>query len=68
MPYGCDFLFMNANMEYNNMERILDYVNKNNKNNIKFMISTPSEYVEALKKEHATYKIKHEDGFPYSNT
>ena len=66
MPWGCDFTFMNAQAEYENLERIIEYVNKNNQYNITLMISTPSDYVAALKKQNISWPVKYEDAFPYS--
>ena len=34
IPFGCDFSFANAKMNFKQMDMIIDYVNKNNKENI----------------------------------
>jgi lysosomal alpha-mannosidase len=48
IPFGGDFTFSNARMNFENMDRLIDYFNKNNGQNIKLIYSTPSEYIDAL--------------------
>ena len=67
LPYGCDFSFQNAFLEFGNLERLIGFANKHNKYNITFRISTPSEYVTALKAEHQKFPVRTGDGFPYAN-
>lgn len=45
LPWGCDFNYMSANAEYNNLERVIDYVNSKNTYNITLKMSTPSDYI-----------------------
>ena len=58
---------MNALAEYKNIERMMEYVNSKNNYNITIKMSTPSDYVEALKKENIKWPVKYEDGFPYAS-
>jgi hypothetical protein len=46
---GCDFAFQNAQQDFAQIESIIDYINKNNKANIQLKMSSPSQYVEAIK-------------------
>ena len=50
LPWGCDFHFQNAEEGFSNIDRLMTYINKNNKVNMKLFYSSPSAYVEALKK------------------
>ena len=67
LPAGCDFSFQNAFLEYSNLERLIDYANANNKYNITFRMSTPSEFITALKDEHQKFPVRTGDMFPYAN-
>ena len=67
LPWGCDFTYMNALAEYKNIERMMEYVNSKNNYNITIKMSTPSDYIEALKKEKIKWPVKYEDGFPYGS-
>lgn len=49
------------------MDRIIKYVNSNNKVNITLRYSTPSEYLDALKKDGVIWPTKYDDGLPYSD-
>ena len=33
------------------MERIIEYINENNKSNLKLIMSTPSMYIDSVKKQ-----------------
>mmetsp|Transcript_33580 Transcript_33580/g.51657 ORF Transcript_33580/g.51657 Transcript_33580/m.51657 type:complete len:148 (-) Transcript_33580:2070-2513(-) len=49
------------------MDKIISYVNRYNTKNITFMYSTPSQYLDSLKKENISWTPKYDDGFPYSD-
>jgi len=49
------------------MDKLIQYVNKYNTNNITLMYSTPSQYIEAVKKENIKWPTKYGDGFPHSD-
>lgn len=68
IPWGCDFTYMNALAEFKNIERMMEYVNSKNNYNITLKMSTPSDYIEALKKEKIKWPVKYEDGFPYGSS
>jgi len=42
-------------------------MNKNNKMNMTFRMSTPSEYLSELKKENITWTTRYGDMFPYAD-
>lgn len=49
------------------MDSIIKFLNKYNNVNITFMYSTPSQYLDALRKDNVTWAVKYDDGFPYSD-
>ena len=67
LPWGCDFSFSNAKMGYDQMDKIIEFTNKYNTKNITFMYSTPSAYIDAIRKENISYPVKYDDGFPYND-
>ena len=42
-------------------------MNKNNKANMTFRMSTPSEYINELKKENITWSVRYGDMLPYAD-
>ena len=46
---------------------MIEYFNKNNKSNMIFKMSTPGEYIEALKKENIVWPVRYGDAFPYAD-
>lgn len=49
------------------MDKIINFVNHFNKVNITLQYSTPSTYLDALKKDNVKWATKYDDGFPYSD-
>ena len=49
------------------MDKIISFVNRYNTKNITFMYSTPSKYIDAVKKDNVEWAVKYDDGFPYSD-
>ena len=49
------------------MDKLIQYVNKYNTNNITLTYSTPSQYIEADKKENIKWPTKYSDCFPHSD-
>ncbi|KAH3755937.1 lysosomal alphamannosidase [Pelomyxa schiedti] len=74
VPFGSDFLFQNADMEYKNMEKLMTYIQANPSRypNINIFYSTPSRYVEAVNAYQNTYgttwSVKTDDFFPYADS
>lgn len=67
IPMGCDFTYQNARSEFRQVERVIEYINQNNKRNMVLRMSTPSIYIDALKKENIKWPVKYDDAFPYSS-
>eukprot|EP01135_Chromosphaera_perkinsii_P006716 Nk52_evm3s564 gene=Nk52_evmTU3s564 len=72
VPLGCDFHFMNAFGYFQNMDRLIKYINAHpEKYNINIMYSTPSIYIdyvkEALHKNRIKLETKYDDFFPYND-
>ena len=67
-PIGCDFDWYNGKNQYQNIERIVRYINndKDKFQNFSIYFSTPSEYIAHLNKANATYPIKIDDYLPYA--
>lgn len=57
---------MNAADNYNELEKAITWCNKYNTQNMKFVQSTPTTYINALKTENLEYPVRTQDGFPYS--
>ena len=66
VPWGCDFAYYNAPQNYNDMEKLIAYVNTHNKQNVKLLQSTPNTYIDALKRANVTWAPSYTDMFPYS--
>ena len=49
------------------METIIKYISDNYYYNTTIMYSTPSEYLDAIKKENVTFNTRYHDMFPYSD-
>lgn len=68
MPWGCDFTFQNARLNFDQMDRIIKYMNMHNTANMVFRYSTPSEFIQALKNESVRWPVHYDDGFPMRDT
>ena len=67
MPFGCDFTFANAKMNFQFMDNMIDYFNEHNDANMTMFYSTPGQYIDALKKENITWPTNYDDMFPYAD-
>ena len=67
LPWGCDFAFANAELNFNQMDHITEFVNEFNKVNLTFQYSTPTQFLNALKTDNVSWPTKYDDGFPYSD-
>ena len=66
--YGEDFAFNEADINYENIEMIMNYVNKNMKGKMKMIYSTPSQYFESVLKSGAKFDThSNYDFFPYAD-
>jgi lysosomal alpha-mannosidase len=50
VPFGCDFTYANARMNFEQMDKLIRYFNEHNTANITLMYSTPGAYIDALNK------------------
>lgn len=66
--YGCDFLFGHGEIQWKNLEKLMDYINANQATyNVKMFYSTPSIYADAIKASGADLPSKTDDFFPYAD-
>ena len=66
--YGEDFAYNEADINYENIEMIMNYVNKNMKGKMKMIYSTPSQYFESVLKSGAKFDThSNYDFFPYAD-
>ena len=66
--YGDDFTFQKANFNYENIEMVMDYVNKNMKGTMKMIYSTPSQYFKSVLDSGVEFeKHSNYDFFPYAD-
>lgn len=65
MFWGDDFAYMNAKAQFEQLEKIIEVCNRVNTNNMKFIMSNPSAYVNAVKKENIEWPVKTFDLVPY---
>ena len=56
--FGDDFKYYNAPWAYNNLDNIINYMNKNYKHKYIFKYSTPSDYIDALSKHNIQWPTK----------
>ena len=67
MTFGDDFRYMKADQNYRSMDNMICYMNENSDGKIRYKYSTPSQYIDALKKYNIQWPVKTDDGFPYSD-
>ena len=66
--YGEDFAFNEADINYENIEMIMDYVNNNMKGKMKMIYSTPTQYFDSVLNSGAKFdKHSNYDFFPYAD-
>jgi lysosomal alpha-mannosidase len=63
---GCDFNYMNADRNFKNIDKLIDYVNHGDYNMTLFY-STPNEYLDVMKNEAIDWPTKTDDFFPYAD-
>lgn len=64
---GEDFQYTNSRMWYKNVDKLIKYINARPEYGVTVKYSTPSDYIEAIRKESATYPVKTDDFFPYAD-
>ena len=71
MLYGDDFTHKKPDINFMNIERIMNYFEKdpNLSNQLKFIYSTPSKYFKSVKNYNSSFpEIKNYDFFPYADS
>ena len=68
LPFGDDFKFKNANIQFENMDRIFRHVNDHqDKYACSFKYSTLTDYFDALHEIKAQFPLYQSDFFPYAD-
>lgn len=65
--FGSDFQYKAAAWNYENMDNLIEYMNRVHGDKYIFKYSTPSEYVKAVKSYDITWPTKYDDMFPYAS-
>jgi len=66
IPFGCDFAYQNAKADLDSTVKLIEYFNLHNTANIKLQLSTPDDYISAVKAEKIKWPTRYEDEMPYS--
>lgn len=69
VPFGDDFKFQQASLQFNNMDKLIDYINRNTHYDVQIKYATVSDYIYTLHQRFAHVKfpvVKH-DFFPYAD-
>ena len=64
MVMGGDFQYMNAFQNYQYMDNMIEYMNKNYGDDYEFIYSTPSKYVDAVAAQNVTFPTRYDDMLP----
>lgn len=64
---GDDFAHANAVMWFKNIDKLIKYINNKPQYGMKFIYSTPGNYIKAIQAEKAKYPKKVDDFFPYAD-
>ncbi|XP_055714111.1 lysosomal alpha-mannosidase isoform X1 [Phlebotomus papatasi] len=67
--FGGDFTYMDANVYFKNLDKLIRYANEAQQNgsNFNLVYSTPSCYLKALHDAHITWPTKTDDFIPYAS-
>lgn len=66
IPWGDDFAYSNAHLTFGPLDALIPYFNEHYED-ITLMYSTPSQYIEAIKKESIDWPVRYDDMFPYAD-
>ncbi|NP_001106515.1 epididymis-specific alpha-mannosidase precursor [Xenopus tropicalis] len=67
-PWGCDKQFFNASVQFNNMDLLLDYINKHTEFGVTVQYSTLGDYFKNLYNRNLTWGLRgSQDFLPYSS-
>ncbi|XP_001866193.2 lysosomal alpha-mannosidase [Culex quinquefasciatus] len=69
LTFGDDFNYMDARMNYKNMDKLIKYVNARQAqgSKVNLFYSTPTCYLKALEEAKLTWPTKSDDFFPYAS-
>ncbi|KAM9956542.1 hypothetical protein ACTFIR_003260 [Dictyostelium discoideum] len=68
IPFGCDFAYLNAQMYYKNIDKLIAHINSNpDKYGLNLLYSTPSIYIDAVNDANLVWEVKTDDLFPYAD-
>jgi alpha-mannosidase len=70
LMFGCDYAFTAAEVDYENMDRVIQHWNRAYPN-VKMLYSTPKEYLKSIEKRNKSvkepgFKVRRDDGYPYA--
>lgn len=65
-PMGADLAYQNAGQTFKNIEKLIDWINKNQCDPlVTYKMSTPSEYINAINAEKKKYTVFKDDLLPF---
>ncbi|GAM19522.1 hypothetical protein SAMD00019534_026970 [Acytostelium subglobosum LB1] len=67
IPFGCDFAYIDANLYFKNIDKLIAYINANPQYGINVFYSTPSIYTNAVNEAGVSFSVKTDDFFPYAD-
>lgn len=68
MTMGSDFMYINADIWYRNLDKLMEFINNNPEiYNMQFEYSTPHDYIKAIHAYNATYPSNIYDFMPYAD-
>lgn len=65
--FGSDFEYKAGAWNYRNLDKMIAYMNKYHGDKYQFKYSTPSKYIDAVKKANIKWPTKYDDMFPYAS-
>lgn len=65
--FGDDFQYVNAYQNFENLDNMIEYMNKVYPDEYFFKYATPSDYIDAISKLDRAWPTKYDDGMPYSD-
>jgi lysosomal alpha-mannosidase len=64
--HGDDFWYQQAEVNFRNIDILIDKCNKIQKSNVRLRYSTPLDYYSAIEKENVEWPTLDRDWFPYA--
>lgn len=65
--FGSDFQYKAGAWNYRNLDAMINYMNEYHGDKYQFVYSTPSKYIDAIKKQKIAWPTKYDDMFPYAS-